>query len=300
MNSQPLFGAIEAGGTKFIAAVGTGPEDIRDTIRIPTTTPAETLSTVIQWLREAQEKHGQLAAIGVGTFGPAGVQPGAANYGFITTTPKEHWENTDILGPLREAFGVPMGFDTDVNAAALGEWTWGAGQGCGSLLYLTVGTGIGGGAMVNGQLVHGLIHPEMGHLRIPSALPGFAGNCPWHGDCLEGLASGPAIKKHWGQPAESLPAGHPAWDAEASHLAAACMNFSLILSPQRIILGGGVMDNSHLLPLVRQKLSALLNGYLSHPTLADGLESYLQAPGLANRSGMLGALALAQAALSAN
>ncbi len=294
----PLLGAIEAGGTKFILAVGTGPQDLRDTARIPTTTPRETLAAVIDWFQSAARRHGPFAALGIGTFGPAGVHADQPDYGFITTTPKAGWAQTDLLSPLREAFGVPMAFDTDVNAAALGEFTWGAGQGCDPLIYMTVGTGIGGGAMVHGRPLHGLLHPEMGHLRIPVPPGDFPGSCPWHGHCLEGLASGPALAARWGQPAETLPPGHPAWEIEADCLAAACQNILLTLSPRRFILGGGVLQNDHLLPLVRQKLTRNLQGYLSHPALESGMENWLVSPGLGTQSGILGALALATAALS--
>lgn len=295
--SLPLLGAIEAGGTKIIVALGTGPDDLRETCRIPTTSPAATLAAVIAWLGAAQGRHGRIAALGIGTFGPAGVQPATESYGFITTTPKPGWGHTDLLGPLRDAFGVPMAFDTDVNAAAYGEWTWGAGQGCDSLVYLTVGTGIGGGAVIHGRPLHGLLHPEMGHLRIPSASPGFAGVCPWHGDCLEGLASGPALAARWGQSAETLPSHHPAWEETAAHLAAAALNVLLTLSPQRFILGGGVLQNDHLLPMVRKQLDVLLNGYLDHPRLKNGMADWLTAPGLGTRSGILGAMALAAGTL---
>ncbi|MES2708291.1 MAG: ROK family protein [Verrucomicrobiota bacterium] len=300
MSASPLFGAIEAGGTKFVLGIGTGPEAMRDTVRLPTTTPAETLAAVVAWFQQAESRHGKMAAIGVGTFGPAGVHRGAGDYGFITTTPKPFWENTDVLGALRAAFPVPMGFDTDVNAAALGEWRWGAGQGCGSVLYLTVGTGIGGGALVNGRPVHGLLHPEMGHIRLPRA-PGdtFAGACPWHGDCLEGMASGPALIGRWGPQAAELPPGHEAWEMEAHYLACACVNFLMTLSPQRCILGGGVMGNEHLLPLVRARCAALVNRYLAHPVLAGGMENWLVAPGLGTQSGLLGSLALAEEAFAA-
>lgn len=294
----PLLGAMEAGGTKFILAVGTGPGDLRDRVRIPTTNPAETLAAVILWFRDAQEVHGPIRAFGIGTFGPAGVHPEQPDYGFITTTPKAGWSQTDLMGPLQAAFPVPAGFDTDVNAAALGEWKWGAGVGCDSLVYLTVGTGIGGGAIVRGRPLHGLIHPEMGHLRIPLGDAGFGGICPWHGNCLEGLASGPAMAARWGQPAETLPPGHPAWEAEASYLADACLNILLTLSPCRILLGGGVLQNDHLLPMVRNHLARRLHGYLSHRHLDGTMAHFLMSPGLGIHSGIAGALALAAEALA--
>lgn len=300
-STKPLLGAIEAGGTKFVLGIGSGPDDVRATKRLEIkdfATPDTMLPEVIRWFQEMEARHGKLESIGVGTFGPAGVHPGTADYGFITTTPKKGWMNTDVLGPLRAAFAVPMAFDTDVNAAALGEWRWGAGQGCDSVLYLTVGTGIGGGAVVHGKRLHGLLHPEMGHLRLPRAAGDeYAGFCTWHGECLEGMACGPALEARWGQPAETLPAGHPAWEIEAHYLACACVNFALTLSPQRCILGGGVLGNDHLLPLVRQKCAALLGGYLAHPLLAGGMENWLVAPGLGTQSGLLGSMALAEEVL---
>lgn len=292
--SQPLIGAIEAGGTKFIVATGTGPDDLRDVERIPTTTPGETLQKCVEYFVAAQEKHGPLAALGIGTFGPAGVDPDAPDWGYITTTPKQGWQQTDMAGLLSRALHVPVAFDTDVNAAAYGEWLWGAGQGCGVVLYLTIGTGIGGGVAINGRPLHGLLHPEMGHIRIPRppALVDFPGSCPWHGDCLEGLASGPAVTKKWGADAKALPAGHVAWETEAACLASACASFACTLSPHRIILGGGVMESGVLLPMVQQKSRALLNGYLAHPRITERVDEFITAPGLGSRSGILGALAL--------
>jgi len=210
----PLIGAIEAGGTKFVLACGTGPDDLRDLERIPTTTPAETLARCVDYFKAAAQKHAPLAALGIGTFGPAGVDPAKPDWGFITTTPKPGWQNADMGAMLGKALGIPVAFDTDVNAAGYGECLWGAGRGFGVVLYITVGTGIGGGAIINGQPLHGLLHPEMGHIRIPkpTSLAQFPGACPWHGDCLEGLASGPAIAARWGVPAGDLPPDHEAWD----------------------------------------------------------------------------------------
>jgi fructokinase len=290
----PLIGAIEAGGTKFIVAVGTGPDDLRDVERIPTTTPDGTLRQCVEYFTAAQQKHGPIAALGIGTFGPAGVEPGTPDWGFITTTPKPGWQRTNMAGMLKRALGVPVAFDTDVNAAAFGEWLWGAGIGCGVVLYLTIGTGIGGGVAIDGRPLHGLLHPEMGHIRIPKPLPlaEFPGVCPWHGDCLEGLASGPAVMKRWGAAANTLPPDHEAWETEAACLAAACANLACTLSPHRIILGGGVMESGLLLPRVQQKTRALLNGYLAHQRITEDAEEFVTAPGLGNRSGILGALAL--------
>lgn len=288
-----LYGGIEAGGTKFICAVGTGPDNIRARTRIPTTTPTETLQRTIDFFHA----HEKIAALGIGTFGPIDLNRASPTFGYITATPKSGWANTDFVGTLQRALHVPIGFDTDVNAAALGEQRWGAAQRLANFIYLTIGTGIGGGAMVNGQLLHGLIHPEMGHVRVPhdwSADP-FTGTCPFHGDCLEGLASGPAIHARWGQTLEALPPNHPAWELEAQYLAHALANFICTLLPQRLILGGGVMQQAQLWPLIWQKVPQLLNGYIHAPEIFEKIEQYIVAPGLGARAGILGALALAQA-----
>ncbi len=289
-----LYGGIEGGGTKFVCAVGTGPEDVRAMVRFPTTTPAETLRRVVEFFQEPQ--HGPLAAIGIASFGPVDPNPASPTFGYITSTPKPGWAHTDFAGTFRRALNLPVGFDTDVNAAALGEHRWGAAQGLDAIVYLTIGTGIGGGALFNGRLLHGLVHPEMGHMRIPhdrQADP-FPGGCPFHGDCFEGLAAGPALEQRWGQRAETLPEDHPAWDLEAHYLALAVANIVCTLSPQRILIGGGVMDQPRLLPLVRQKVQQLLNGYIRAPEILERIEHYIVAPGLGKRAGVLGAIALAE------
>lgn len=290
-----LYGGIEAGGTKFVCVVGAGPDDIRTERRIATTSPEETLVAVRRFFADARDVHGPLAAFGVGAFGPVDLRPSSPRFGWITSTPKPGWADTDLVGPLRDAFGVPVAFDTDVNAAAVGEWRWGAAQGLSSVLYLTVGTGIGGGALVGGRPIHGLVHPEMGHVRVPHdrAADPFPGVCPFHGDCLEGLASGPALHARWGVAAEALPADHPAWALEARYLALALHDYVCTLSPERIVVGGGVGSAPGLLPRVRRELAALLNGYIQAPALAD-LDTYVVAPGLGARAGLLGALALAE------
>jgi fructokinase len=295
--SSNLFGGIEAGGTKFVCAVGAGPDDLRAEMRFSTTTPDETIGQAIDFF-QAQPP---LAAVGIASFGPVDPNPGSATYGYITTTPKAYWAQTDFAGAVRRALGVPVGFDTDVNVAALGEHRWGAAQGLDTFIYLTIGTGLGGGGLVNGRLMHGLIHPEMGHIRLPhdwEADP-FAGACPYHGDCLEGLAAGPALAGRWGQPAERLPADHPAWALEAHYLALALVNFICTLSPQRIVMGGGVMEQSQLFPLIRRKVQELLHGYVQAPAILEHIEQYIVAPVLGNRAGVLGAIALAQQAAEA-
>lgn len=293
-----LYGGIEAGGTKFVCAVGTGPDDLRAVVSFPTTTAHETLSQAIAFFGEQPQAP---AAIGIGSFGPIDLQPRSSTYGYITTTPKPSWQQHDVAGTIGRALGVPVVFDTDVNAAALGEQRWGAAQDVDSVLYITVGTGIGGGAIVGGQLLHGLVHPEMGHVRVPHdrAADPFEGICPFHGDCLEGLASGPALKARWGEAAVHLPADHPAWPLEARYLALALMNFICTLSPQRIILGGGVMQQPQLFPLVHAEVQQFLNGYVQAPAIIDQIAGYIVPPGLGSRAGVLGAIALAQGALRA-
>jgi fructokinase len=293
-----LFGGIEAGGTKFICAVASGPEDIREKAEFPTTSPGETLSRTARFFSEAQEKHGEVEGLGIASFGPIDLRQGSTTYGYITTTPKPGWANFDLVGAIREIADVLVGFDTDVNGAALGEWRWGAAQGLDTFIYMTIGTGIGGGGLVRGALMHGLVHPEMGHVRLPhdyQADP-FPGACPYHGDCLEGMASGPAIEKRWGRRAEKLPLDHPAWAIEAECLALGLVNFICTLSPQRIILGGGVMKQAHLFPLVRSRVQTLLNGYVQDPSILEEIDGYIVPPALGSQAGMLGAIALAELA----
>jgi fructokinase len=282
--SAKRVGAIEAGGTKIVCAVGTGPDDLEE-IRFPTEGPEKTIARICEFFSAQSDLH----AIGIGSFGPAGIDPGQPDtYGRILNTPKPGWKNADLISPLREAFAIPIHFDTDVNAAAFGEGQWGAARGMHTFVYLTVGTGIGGGAMVDHQILHGALHPEIGHLRVPHDLARdpFVGCCPYHGDCLEGLAAGPAIGKRWGIPATELAPDHEAWALEAHYLGLALTNLTLSLSPQAIILGGGVMEQPQLFPLIRDELDRLLNGYLNSPAVV--------APALGDRAGILGALALAQ------
>jgi fructokinase len=290
-----VFGGVEAGGTKFVCAVGSSPEDLRNDIRIPTTTPQETLERVINYFRE-QGQQSPLEAVGIAAFGPLDLHPASTTYGYITATPKPGWAYTDLAGTLRKALDLPVAIDTDVNTAALGEHHWGAAQGLDTFIYLTIGTGIGGGGLVNGKLIHGLVHPEMGHIRIPHnrEKDPYPGWCPFHGDCFEGLANGPAMKQRWGQPAETLPPDHPAWTLEAEYLASAICNFILTLSPQRIVIGGGVMEQAHLLPMVRRNVQALLNGYVSASEILGEIDHYIVSPRLGKWAGVLGAIALAQ------
>jgi fructokinase len=280
-----VFGAIEAGGTKFVCGVGTGPDDVVTT-RIPTTSPEETVAAAVSSIRA--QSGGRLRAVGIGSFGPVELKRDSAFYGYITSTPKVAWRNFDLAGAVRKALDVPVAFDTDVNAAVLGESRWGAARDVENCLYLTVGTGIGGGAIVSGRVLHGLTHPEMGHVRIPHdrSRDNFPGNCPYHGDCLEGLASGPAIEARWGVRPMELPDDHPAWTLEAEYLAYGIANFVCTLSPELVVIGGGVMRRARLFGMVRDELSRLLAGYVARmPEVI--------APGLGDRAGVLGALALA-------
>lgn len=292
-----LYGGIEAGGTKTVCAVGTGPDDIRAEARFPTTTPAETIARSLQFFRKQQERE-KLAAIGIASFGPVDPSPASATFGYITSTPKPGWANTDFAGAFAREFDVPVGFDTDVNGAALGEHRWGAAQGLKTFVYLTIGTGIGGGVLAEGRLLHGLLHPEVGHMRIPHdrhADP-FPGICPFHGDCFEGLACGPAVTARWHQPSDMLPPEHAAWPLEAHYLSLALVNLVCALSPQRIVMGGGIMQQEQLFPMVWREVQDLLNGYIQSPTITESIESYIVPPGLGGRAGVLGAIALAQVA----
>jgi fructokinase len=296
VENKSLLGAIEAGGTKFVCAVGTGPDDIEE-IRFPTGKPDETLRQAIEYFEVKQAQLGPLAALGVGTFGPADVDPKSAKFGQILNTPKKGWQGADIIGCLRERYAtLPIAFDTDVNAAAWGEGRWGAGRGLQDFVYITVGTGIGGGIVSAGRLVHGTGHPEIGHLRIPrdEARDPFEGSCPFHGDCLEGLASGTAIDARWNEDPKKFAPDHPAWELEASYLADALVNLSLTLAPQRFILGGGVMEQAQLFPLIREQFTDRLSGYLE---LSD-IERMIVPPELGSKAGVLGSLALADDALT--
>jgi fructokinase len=295
------WGAVEAGGTKVICLVGSDPDHIVAQTRIPTGKPAETLAQVLAFLRQEVATGGPLAAIGVTSFGPLELRRSHPRYGFITTSPKPGWCDVDMVGPFRSALGVPVGFDTDVNGAALGEGRWGAARGLDTFVYLTVGTGIGAGAVIDGRIIHGLGHPEMGHLSVPRQ-PGddFAGNCPFHTNCLEGMASGAAIAARWGRPAEQLDGDElPAAVAlEAAYLAAGLRNIVYPIAPQRIVIGGGVTGLPGLFPLVRAKLSEALAGYPGLPEHAA--DDFIVPAALGSLAGPAGALVLADRASQSN
>jgi fructokinase len=306
IRKEAFVGAIEGGGTKYVCAVGSGPGPkmlSRQEFRMSDLpTPEQMLSAVVAWLLEQQKLHGRLEALGFASFGPIDLDPNSSTYGFITATPKPGWQQADVLGPLRRAFGtIPIGFDTDVNGAALGEYFWGAAQGLDNVLYITIGTGIGGGALVRGEPLHGLIHPEMGHLYLPR-IDGdtFEGSCPYHQRCWEGLCSGPAMLARTKQPAEDLPADHPAWEYHWRYTSLALANLTFALSPQRIIVGGSLRKAGNLgedayFRNLRRETQVVLNGYIVSPAiLSRGIETYIVPPLLGDDAGICGAIALAQ------
>jgi fructokinase len=291
-----LFGGVETGGTWCVCAIAGGPDEIVAEEQFPTTKPPETLDRIVEFFQAGPK----VEAIGIGSFGPVDLDPESATWGYVTTTPKPGWQWTSVAAVIRERLGVPVAFDNDVDAAALGENRWGAGQGVGSLCYLTIGTGIGAGLLIDGQPWHGLVHPEVGHIRVSREhdrdRASFAGICPVHGDCWEGLAAGPALEARWGMAPDQLPADHEAWSIEAEYIALGILSIVLVFSPQRVIVGGGVMEHAGLLDTVRQRLRDLMAGYLPTPLLGEEIDSYLVAPRLDDRAGVLGAIALAQTA----
>jgi len=291
-----LYGGVEAGGTKFVCAVGSAPDDIEAEVTFPTTTPDETIARTILFFKKFQHRIG---AIGVGSFGPVDIDRSSKTFGYITNTPKPGWAQTPIIGQLGRTLDVPIVFDTDANAAALGEATWGSGKGLQIFVFLTIGTGIGGGVVISGKPLHGMLHPEIGHLRLPhdwKADP-FPGVCSYHGDCFEGLASGPALLKRWGVAGESLPPDHQAWSLEAHYVGLALVNLILTLSPQTITLGGGIMQRNTLFQSIRRNVKELLNGYVKSRQLEETIEEYVVPPKLGQNAGVLGAIALARKAL---
>ncbi|MCM3670915.1 ROK family protein [Mesobacillus maritimus] len=283
-----MLGAIEAGGTKFVCAVGDSNGKIVERVQIPTAVPEETIPKVLEFFQSYS-----LDAVGIGSFGPIDVNPESPTYGYITSTPKEGWMNYPFVQSIKEALSVPIGFNTDVNAAALGEATYGAAKDLDSCLYITVGTGIGAGAIVQGKLLQGWSHPEMGHILVRRH-PGdqYEGKCGYHQDCLEGLASGPAIEARWGDKGVNLVDREEVWELEGYYLAQALMQYILILSPKKIILGGGVMKQKQVFTNIRKYLVELLNDYVTLPDL----HSYIVSPGLGDDAGITGALMLAREA----
>jgi fructokinase len=288
------YGGIEAGGSKFLCAIARDPDKPPiASLRIPTTRPEETLAKVVAFFDEYH-----LKALGIACFGPIDLRRGSPTYGFITETPKLAWKHTNIAGLLGRTLSVPVGFDTDVNAAALAEARYGAARGLDYVGYFTVGTGIGGGAVIKGEMIHGLVHPEMGHIPVPRhPHDSFRGCCPFHGDCLEGMASGLAIKARWKRPAGSLPPDHVAWELEAYYLSRAVCVIVYTISPERVILGGGVMENHrHLFPAIRRQVVEALRGYVQSDSIIHHVDDFIVEPALGNRSGITGALELARLA----
>ena len=299
---KPLYAAIEAGGTKIVCAAGYGPTQIPDDARavIPTAAPEPTLAAVVDFFECTRRKYGAFAGIGIASFGPVDINMSSRTWGTILATPKPGWSGTSVVAPLQR-FGCPIAIDTDVNAAALAEATLGAGAGLGSLAYVTVGTGIGGGVVLGSRTIKGLLHPEMGHIRVErdSRDVDFAGVCPFHGDCLEGLANGPAVMARWHMRAEDLPESHPGREILGSYLGQLAATIALVVSCERIVFGGGVVSGGHLLPYIRRSAGQWLGDYLPIEARAGGFDRYIAAPGLGDLAGMTGALLLAMQAAQA-
>ncbi|WCT74966.1 ROK family protein [Sphingomonas naphthae] len=291
--------AIEAGGTKFVCGLGSAEGGSLETARIDTRDPDKTLAEATGFFRDAAARHGAIDALGIASFGPVDLDPASPAYGHITTTPKPGWQNVDLLGRLRSALGVPAAIDTDVNAAALAEARMGAGQGARTLAYVTVGTGIGVGVALDGAIRHAGGHAEAGHLslrRHPDHP--YAGGCPYHGDCLEGLANGPAIKAAWGASLDELPADHPAWAVQADYLGQLCAVLVLTVAPDRIVLGGGVMTQTRLFPAIRERTGHWLGGYVARYAGADARAALIVPPGCAEAPGLVGAYLIGAAGIS--
>ena len=293
--STKLLAGVELGGTKIVCILGTGPDDVRAVERLPTGEREETMRQVEAVLDRWRTQHGAPRALGIASFGPVDMRAGSPTYGFITSTTKPGWRNTDIAQRLGRRFGGPVGFDTDVNGAALAEGRWGAAAGLDDFAYVTVGTGIGVGVIVRGKSIFGMNHTELGHIRVARKVGDkFPGICPFHGDCIEGLASGPAIEARAGKPASQLPPDHPAWEFVAHGIAQLLHTMVLTTAPSRIFLGGGVLSaQTHLFERIQQELKRSLNGYVETPELEQGIAQYIVPPGLGAMAGPLGALALA-------
>ena len=283
-----LLGSIETGGTKFVCAVGDENGKILEQVKFPTTTPEETMELAIEWF--ALKK---MEAIGIACFGPIDLHPSSPTYGAITTTPKPGWGSYNIVHAVKDALHIPVGFDTDVNGSLLGEVTWGSAKGLSDVVYITIGTGIGAGILTNGRPLHGMLHPEAGHIMIPRRTDDtFEGVCPYHGTCFEGLASGPSIEKRWGRPASELVNVSEVWDLEAYYIAEAISIYICTLSPQRIIVGGGVMHQEQLFPLIRAKVSEMIHGYIQTEEMQH-LDTYIVPASLQDNQGIMGGLKLA-------
>jgi len=283
-----LLGALEAGGTKMVLAIGNENGEIFEQVSIPTETPEITVPKIIEFFKEKS-----IDALGIGSFGPIDLNKSSLTYGYITSTPKLAWRNYDIVGNISSALQVPIGFDTDVNASALGEATFGCMKGLSSGIYITIGTGVGVGVYLNGGLLHGMLHPEAGHVLLNKhPMDSFEGVCPYHPNCLEGLASGPSIEKRWGKKAYELKDQSEVWELEAYYIAEGLVDYILTLAPHRIVIGGGVMHQEQLFPLIRKKVLELLNGYLQTSELSD-IDHYIIPASLQDNQGIMGCLKLA-------
>jgi len=292
--NKKLLGAIEAGGTKFNCSVAFEPTQAIERASFPTTTPEETLALCVEFFRQAVAKHGEIEALGIGSFGPLELNTSSSAYGSILKTPKPHWSHCALVDYFSEVMNVPIGFETDVNAAALGEHLYGAGRGIENIAYVTIGTGIGAGFISQGKIYNGGAHPEVGHMLMPRdpAMDPFEGICPFHGDCLEGLACGPAIEKRWGLKGSELANKLEVWELQSHYLAIMCVNLVNICAPEKIILGGGVMKQKQLFPLIRSKFEHIMNGYSCMEALND-LDSFITEPEMDGFSGEAGALSMA-------
>lgn len=285
-----VYGGIEAGGTKFVCAIGNDDLEILERVSFPTTTPEETMRAVINFFKRYSD---QLESIGVGSFGPIDIHHKSKTYGYVTSTPKIAWQNFDFVGTLKKQFNLPIAWTTDVNAACYGEYISGYGKGLSSIVYYTIGTGIGGGALQNGNFIEGFSHPEMGHMLVKRhSEDNFSGNCPFHQECLEGMAAGPAIEKRVGVKGQNLSENDPIWEMEAFYIAQCAYNTTLMFSPEVIIFGGGVMKQKQMKEKVQEKFIELINGYVDTPPI----EEYIVTPKLADNAGITGCLALAKEA----
>ena len=283
-----IYGALEAGGTKMVCAIGDENGKIIEQISIPTKTPDETMPLVIDYFKDKDIK-----ALGIACFGPIAVDKNSEKYGHILETPKLAWANYDIVGVLYKVLGVPIGFDTDVNGSLTGEATWGSAKDVSDAVYITIGTGVGGGILSNGKIVHGMLHPELGHMKLAKhPEDDFEGICPFHKNCLEGLACGPAIEKRWGKPAKELVDNEKVWEIESFYIAQAISNLVMIVSPKKVILGGGVMHQMQLFPLIRKKVLENLNGYFKLEEL-ENIDDYIIPAGLNDDQGIMGAIKIA-------
>lgn len=290
-----ILGALEAGGTKMVCAIGDEKGTIYEQISIPTSTPEETVPKMLAYFKEKK-----IEALGIGCFGPIDPDPDSETYGYITSTPKLAWADYNMAGTFKEALGCPVGFDTDVNGSVLGEVTFGQAKNKKCVVYVTIGTGVGAGIYIEGRLLHGMLHPEAGHVMIQKrAGDSYKGKCPYHENCLEGHAAGPAIEERWGRKAVELKDKEEVWDLEAYYIAQALTGYVLTLSPEMIILGGGVMHQEQLFPLIRKYVSEMLNGYIKTAELED-MEHYIVPASLHDDQGIMGCLELARRAMDEN